>query len=134
MTNGSHESESSNLSNDDLYSLSETINTATLDGLRTMSDEIDPELADQLLQIFREDTPVRLAAIKEALSGGDTARLRREAHTVRGVLDALGAERLSLIITTIEKAGSIDKLGDPDRLFDRLDFEFDKICRRLEQS
>jgi CheY-like chemotaxis protein len=62
----------------------------------------DKALLGDVVRLFLEDCPDRLAAITAALDGGDTERLRAAAHALKGAAGTLSATRLSAIARTIE--------------------------------
>jgi HPt (histidine-containing phosphotransfer) domain-containing protein len=54
----------------------------------------DAELVAEVLAVFLEDAPVRLAAIHAALAQRDAAELRAAAHALKGAAASIAAIRL----------------------------------------
>lgn len=77
--------------------------------------EIDPEalarleewggegLLTQMIQLFLESTPERLAQIREGLERGDRELLERGAHSLKSSAANLGAERLRGLASAMEE-------------------------------
>ena len=89
----------------------------------------DREFLTELVSLFREDGPKQLNRIKTALEKMDPSEVLRGAHSLRGTLANLAAQRAADLAAEIEHAG---KLGDLDRAkaaFQNLDLE---VPRALE--
>jgi signal transduction histidine kinase/DNA-binding NarL/FixJ family response regulator len=66
----------------------------------------DEELFDELVQMFIADYPRNKADIEAALSDRDCARLRREAHTLKGLLATFCGYRAELRAKALEAAAT----------------------------
>ena len=55
--------------------------------------------------VFRQDAPVRLAAVRAALESGDTDGVRQGAHAFKGSCAALGLRHLQELCATLESRG-----------------------------
>jgi two-component system sensor histidine kinase/response regulator len=65
----------------------------------------DDQLMADVIQLFLEDLPVRLAAIKSAVTGRNAEALREAAHALKGAAGNLSAGRL------FEAAGVLERIG-----------------------
>jgi PAS domain S-box-containing protein len=54
--------------------------------------EGDHELLNEMIQIFKEEAPALLNAMREALQSGDTVVLERSAHSLKGVVGNLSSK------------------------------------------
>jgi len=82
----------------------------------------DRALLDELLDIFAEDAPVRMDAIRRAIAGGDAQVLMREAHTLKGALKLLGAAvaaGLALELETLARHGDLSGVREVGAALDR---------------
>ena len=83
-------------------------------------DKIEKEIADkakdwiddygedflvELIDVYLDDTPVRLAQLRQALDGGDAETMTREAHTLKSSSANVGAMTLSALAQQVELAG-----------------------------
>jgi HPt (histidine-containing phosphotransfer) domain-containing protein len=62
-------------------------------------------LLSEMLQIFREDTPMRFRDILEAVAQGQAEALSHAAHALKGGSGALGANGLRMVAAELEALG-----------------------------
>lgn len=70
----------------------------------------DEDLFTEVVRLFLEDCPVRLAAIKDAVDRGDGDLIRRTAHALKGAAGNLSAVGL------FDAARTLERLGEEGRL------------------
>ena len=63
-----------------------------LDELLSFADDGDPELLVDLIQMFLEDGPSKVAAVSQGLAIGDFDMAERAAHSLKGSSGNLGAK------------------------------------------
>lgn len=73
----------------------------------------DEELLTELIALFQDEAPKRLAAVQEAQRQGDLAALREAAHALKGMAAQIGALRLKEQAAALEQAAKEGR-GDPD--------------------
>lgn len=77
-----------------------------LTGLRRELGELGLDnLADELVQTFVDDAPVRMEALEAACDDGDPVAIRRAAHPFRSAAATVHARRLAGLLLEIETAG-----------------------------
>lgn len=74
-----------------------------LERLRAVQREGQPDLVAEVITLFLEDAPLRLAALREAVARGDLTLAGRLAHTIKGSAGHLGAKTLSAICGRFEE-------------------------------
>jgi len=79
------------------------IDRVALDKLRALRRPSEPDLAVEVIELFLDDAPARLAALREAVAQGDLARASRVAHTLKGSASHLGAKLLSTLCSRLEE-------------------------------
>lgn len=72
----------------------------------------DEEILAQLLQMFLEQAPERLAQVEGALRERDAKTLEREAHSLKGTAATLGMPELRDAAYTVERLGAAGSLAD----------------------
>lgn len=82
----------------------EVIDLATLEQL-LMLDDGELGLIQEMLTLFRDDTPPRLALIEEAIHHDQPTALSEAAHAVKGAASTMGAPRVRAIAAGLEAAG-----------------------------
>jgi len=75
-----------------------------IDNLRALSPG-DPAFLRELIEIYLQDTPRRLAELETALAGNDGPLLIRAAHTIKGSSGNFGATGLARLAQEIEAHG-----------------------------
>ena len=78
------------------------LDLSVLAALRELGGVDEPGLADELLQLFLQDSSRRVANLEDALASGDRAGLARTAHTLRSSSTNVGALRVARICTELE--------------------------------
>jgi HPt (histidine-containing phosphotransfer) domain-containing protein len=61
-----------------------------------------PELVHELIALFVEDVPIRLALLKAALEASDAPQAMMEAHQLKGALSNMGLVRFADLVSGIE--------------------------------
>ncbi|QIN82318.1 PAS domain S-box protein [Rubrobacter tropicus] len=102
------------------------LDDAVLENLRSLQEEGDPDLLTELVEVFEEDTPPRLATLREALEREDAGTVERAAHTLKGSSGNLGATRMSETARLLEEAGRDSDLSTAPALLDRLETDFEE--------
>ena len=88
----------------------------------------------QLLETFEHDTIGHLGALQVAVAGGDTGRIREEAHALKGASLTIGAQVMAGICQELESLGTAQNLEGAADLIGRLECEFDRVKYQIEQE
>lgn len=67
------------------------IDPQAIENLRALDPESGDEFLKEIIGIFVDDTPKRIAELDEALKAGDTVKFSRAAHSIKGASSNLGA-------------------------------------------
>ena len=78
------------------------LDAATLDRLRELNEEGEPDFVVEVLTLFLADTPAKLVAMTEALASADGRSLERTAHALKGAAANIGAHRLKTACERLE--------------------------------
>lgn len=110
----------------------EIIDPEAIANLRALDPDGGDTFLREIVTIFLEDTPQRIAELKAARASGDLARLGRAAHSIKGSASNLGAEPLRALAERLELA---NKLGNPigDEDLARLDDHFAAAAEALRR-
>jgi len=82
----------------------QVLDLAVIDGLRELGGEEDPQLLFELIELFLEDAPARLAEMEEALDTQNLDGMRRAAHTLKSSSANMGAVTFSQLCRDLEAA------------------------------
>lgn len=116
---------------DALDASEEVLDMAVLLGLEEAQVEGEPDLIAELIKLYVEDTPRRIAAIRCALAARDVTTLRRAAHGLKGSSASLGARRVAALCDELEALTFANLTHEGDRLLKRLEHEFENTVARM---
>ena len=102
-----------------------------IEALRELGGEEEPELFQELVQMFLDDTPSRLEGLLSALEAGDATGLERTAHALKSSCGNLGAKRLAKLCFEIESAGRAGDIEAARPLVGRSNEEFAAVSTAL---
>jgi HPt (histidine-containing phosphotransfer) domain-containing protein len=88
-------------------------------------------LEAELIEAFRTDTAIRLERLRRAIESADAARLRIEAHTIKGSAWQMGADSVAPLCQEIELAASQTPLPQLDERVNQLEARFLEVCHAM---
>jgi len=80
----------------------------------------DEDLLREIVRLFLDECPRLIAHIQEAIDAGDTRRLEREAHSLKGSVANFGAEPVVKAALALEVIGRSGNLCDAREGFQQL--------------
>ena len=98
--------------------LRDPIDHSLLDRLRDLQQDGEPDILVELVDAFLSDVPARLETLRGAVEGGDEKSVERNAHTLKGSAQNMGAVRMSEICAGLEEAGRSGELARAPQLLD----------------
>lgn len=82
------------------------VDLSVLAGYEKMQLEGEPDLVIELIDLYLEDAPRRIAVMQESAARSDWQSVKREAHGLRGSSGSLGGVEVVQICGEIEKMES----------------------------
>jgi HPt (histidine-containing phosphotransfer) domain-containing protein len=92
------------------------------------------ELICEIVAVFREDVPPRIAAIHAAVTSDDIAEAARLAHALKGAAGSLGAQRLEQIAYRLEQCGKARQARECQQLLPLLTRATQELFSRLDEE
>ncbi len=111
---------------------SQSIDFSILDDLRSLQDEGEPDLVAEVVQLFLDDSPRRVIAIRAAAVAGDASQLGKAAHGLKGSAANVGAVRLRALCERLEHMGKAGHTAIGAPLVDELEREYARVQAALE--
>jgi HPt (histidine-containing phosphotransfer) domain-containing protein len=105
----------------------EAVDAAVFLSLEEAQVEGEPDLVVELIELYAEDTPRRLAAIRSAWAARDLATLRRAAHGLKGSSASLGARQVAILCEKLELLSGKELLQGGEMLLTCLEREFARV-------
>ena len=100
------------------------IDAQAIDNLRMLNPGDNGEFLREIIGIFLEDTPQRIAELEQSLRAGDTPKFTRAAHSIKGSSANLGAVALRAVAEKLEHESRTSGLGNVSTLVDAIKTEF----------
>ena len=94
----------------------------------------DAALMSEVIGIFVEDCPSRLAAIEDAVTAGDPEGLRTAAHALKGAAGSLSALSLAEAASALERIGAERRMDAAREAWLHLSTEADRLLEMLRQK
>lgn len=90
-----------------------------------------PSFVADLVGLFRQNAPARLARVQEAIHGRDGQTLELEAHTLKSNCAMLGATRMSEFCARLEEAGGSASFDEASHVLEAARVEFERVLEAL---
>lgn len=100
------------------------IDMQAVENLRSLNPGDNDEFLRELVGIYLEDTPQRIAELDTSLATGDTPTFIRAAHSIKGSSANLGAAALRAVAEKLESQARADGLGNVTGLVALVKSEF----------
>ena len=101
-------------------------------GLRELNPE-EPAFLRELIDVFLEDVPQRIAELEKAITNSDAVLLTRAAHTIKGSCSNFGAAGLGQVAQKMEQQGKAAAFADAAATLPALRTEFALVTEALQQ-
>lgn len=109
------------------------LDPSAIESLRSLSPDTDGSFLRELIEIYLQDTPERLAELEAALAKGDAHALMRAAHTIKGSSSNFGATRLAQLAHEIELHGKAGNCPAATPVLPGLKSEYALVVQALKQ-
>lgn len=107
------------------------VDPEVLETLRQLDKPGQPSFLAEMIEIFFEDTPPRLATLRSALAAANAEEVTQIAHTLKGSCGNFGAESLQRMCRDLEVMGRSGALGRAPALVDEIAGEYERVHRAL---
>ena len=109
------------------------IDLQAINNLRSLNPGDDDAFLREIVEIFIEDTPLRIADLETGLAAGDTAKFTRAAHSIKGSSANLGAAALGVLAEKLEHQSRKEGLAGVSPLLALLSGEFQRTKVELSK-
>jgi two-component system sensor histidine kinase/response regulator len=91
----------------------------------------DEQLYADMVQFLREDSPSLLNELQTGLSAGDAPRVRRAAHSLKGLVANCGGVRAAEAAQCVENAGAAGDIAEAAHLVEPLIQEIEALMQAM---
>lgn len=109
------------------------LDSEAIANLRALGDEGDDTFLKEIIGIYLQDTPLRLADIRAAAQSGDKALYTRAAHTIKGSSSNVGAVKVRALADQLEQRSKVEPHGALEPLLGELETAFARAAEALRQ-
>lgn len=111
--------------------MNDVLDMAVVDELLSLSDDGDPELLLDLIRLFLDDGPTKVAAVTAGLAARDFEQMERAAHSLKGSSGNLGARHLQEACEQMQMATRRRDFEASQQLAPRIATEYAEVERAL---
>jgi HPt (histidine-containing phosphotransfer) domain-containing protein len=108
------------------------VSDQSLEDLRALNPD-DPAFLRELIELFLQDVPQRLAELEQAIAKGDAPLLTRAAHTIKGSCSNFGAAGLAAVALQMEHQGKENSFSEAKATLPALKAEFSLVDAALRK-
>jgi HPt (histidine-containing phosphotransfer) domain-containing protein len=91
----------------------------------------DEQLLREVIQLFLQETTPLMAELHQALAGGNVARVRRAAHSLRGAAGLFGVAGVTEAAEELESLGRSGQVAGAAEVYGRLERELGRLKAAL---
>lgn len=110
-----------------------SIDPEAIANLRELNPGDNGEFLREIVGIYIEDTPKRLAELRACLASGDVATFTRAAHTIKGSSANVGAQVLKGVAERLETVSRKEGLGGVSGMIADCEAEFERVKVELRR-
>lgn len=103
----------------------------SLENLRALSDHGDDSFLREIVGIYLEDVPRRIADLRTARDADDRPLYVRSAHTMKGSSASVGAAEMQALAAELEQRAKVDPLPSLDNQLNELEHAFGRTAQAL---
>jgi HPt (histidine-containing phosphotransfer) domain-containing protein len=103
------------------------LDQAVIDTLRQLTPPGEPDVLAEVLSLFLEEAPPRIARLRNAWASGNIEEVHRAAHSLKGSAGNIGARRMYEVCRRLDEQGRSDDRSGVGQLVDELGVEFGKV-------
>lgn len=112
--------------------MNQVLDMSVVDELLSLSDDGDPELLLDLIQLFLADGPAKVKSVVDGLGRQDFDQMERAAHALKGSAGNLGARLLQEVCENMQLATRKHELAAVTQLTPQLESQFAAARTALE--
>lgn len=109
------------------------LDPAVIETLRQLTPPGEPDVLNEVLGLFVEDVPVRIARLRAAWQSGDAVAVQRAAHSLKGSAGNIGATEMLAVCKELDQQGHAGDLSRLPPLVASLEAEYGRVEAEIRQ-
>ena len=110
---------------------SDTLDMQVLNAFEQLQSGDGSDLIIELIDLYLQDSPERILAIRKASAAGDWVLLKHAAHNLKGSSSTLGVRHVAEICEKLEETSGSDSSDEIEALVQLLEYKFGKARQGL---
>jgi HPt (histidine-containing phosphotransfer) domain-containing protein len=105
-----------------------------VDSLRQLTPAGEPDVLGEILNLFLDEVPKKIAALRAAVTSGDAVKVQRLAHSLKGSTGNIGARAMYDVCRQLDDRAKSGEVARWHTLADALTAEYGRVeteIRRL---
>ena len=103
------------------------VDLSVLESRRGPQKGWEPDKLARIVDLFVEDVPIQLAAIRRAVKRGEAQEVEEKAHMLKGGSGYMGAARMAQMCARLEEIGASGELSRVPEMLDAIEMEFGRV-------
>ena len=103
------------------------VDMAVLLSFEELQQANETDLLVELIELYLEDAPVKIAALRQSMTTADIETFKHAAHNLKGSSGTLGVRQLALVCEELECLAEAGLTPGANELLERLDEEFVRV-------
>lgn len=109
------------------------IDPQAIENLRALNPDDNDEFLREIVNIYLEDTPLRIKELEDSLTAKDAGKFTRAAHSIKGSSSNLGATVVRAVAEKIEHDSRSQGVEGGERLIVELKQEYARAEAELKK-
>jgi len=101
--------------------------------LRQLTPPGEPDVLQEVLQLFLDDVPARIARLRGAWETGNAPEVQRAAHSLKGSAGNIGANALLAVCRDLDEQSRAGDLSNAAALVASLEAEFGRVEAEIRE-
>ncbi len=110
------------------------IDPQAIDNLRALNPGDDDQFVREIIGMFLDDTPLRIAELDQCFTSGDAKKFSRAAHSIKGSSANLGAAALRAVAAQLEERSRVEPASTLGPLLESLKAEYARAEAELRRQ
>jgi HPt (histidine-containing phosphotransfer) domain-containing protein len=112
----------------------DVLDPEVVESLRQLTPPGEPDVLGEILSLFLDEVPKKIATLRSAVTSGDAVKVQRTAHSLKGSTGNIGARAMYEVCRQLDDQAKFGELARLQPLIDALQAEYRKVeveIRRL---
>jgi HPt (histidine-containing phosphotransfer) domain-containing protein len=110
---------------------SPAIDPEAIEQLRLLEDDDQPNVVAELVTLYLDHAPPKLAAIRDGIAAGDAGAVKRAAHSLKGSSANVGARGMQQVCEALEQQAGGGNVSGAPALLGQLEQELAVVTAAL---